>query len=375
MIFAWIKAYFLRMIKRPAIIGIIAATVIISVVLSGLSKGAMSGFACGILKSDDENITAVISELKNENSILNITVYEDEEEMLKAQRRGELRFAYVFDDEFTEKYENNETRRTVTRFSGEDDIFAALADELVFAKIASVYARTSIEYFARTNSNIGDEYREEVKKTALLMYDEYLDILGDVFIYETENGNVVSDEGGSASFPVRGVLAMLVLIAALLGMQTVLNDSEKSLFLRLSPKNRNIAMLIGILMPTLLLAATLVVCVLFSAVSVGIFREIICALLLVCSCAAFVFFISSFLKNPDSAAIIIPLAVLLSIALCPIFFDITVFLKPMRHICALLPPYYYLYAISKSAVGMAGSVIMAVIYLLAGLLIRKIKNT
>ena len=56
MIFAWIKAYFLRMIKRPAIIGIIAATVIISVVLSGLSKGAMSGFACGILKSDDENI-------------------------------------------------------------------------------------------------------------------------------------------------------------------------------------------------------------------------------------------------------------------------------------------------------------------------------
>ncbi len=372
---AWIKAYFLRTVKRPAIIAAVLVMAAVSVLLTLSSKSDMSGFACGMLNSDDEKVLAVFEELKNENSILDIIIYDDEEEMLKSQRRSEIRFAYVFDSEFTEKYEDGESRRTIVRFSDEDDIFASLADELVFAKVASVYAEASIEQFANTNKEIDDEYREEVKETALVMYEEYMDILGDVFVYETGGGAVVSSNGGSAAFPIRGVMSMLVLAASLLGMQTVLSDEEKSLFLRLSPKNKNFARLMGILMPTLLVAAALLVCVALNGIFTNVLYEILSVLLLAACSASFAFFVSAFIKDPDSAAMLIPLLLLISLALCPVFFDISAIVKGVKYVGALLPPYYYLYAASQNSGAMAGSLIMTVVYLSGGLLLRRIKNT
>lgn len=374
MIFAWIKAYFLRMIKRPAIIAAVAVMVLLSALLAISSGGEMQGFACGMLRSDDENVMKIFEALKDEKTVLDIKIFDDEDEMLRAQRRGELRFAYVFDEDFTEKYEENDAWNTIIRFSDKDDIFAALADEIVFAKTAEIYADVLIKNFVLINPHISYEYRDEVEKTALVMYDEYMDVLGDVFVYETLDGKVINTDGGSAAFPVRGVCAILVLTAALLGMQTVLSDEEKALYHRLSPSKKNTARLIGIAIPTVFLSLGTVVCVALSNVGVNLLHEIFSALLLICSCTAFAYFISAFLKDPDSAAMIIPLTVLLTVALCPIFFDIAALVPALKFVSGLLPPYYYLHAASKSIVGVAGSVLTASIYLIAGLLIRRIRN-
>lgn len=361
MTMAWIKAYFLRMIKRPAMIFALAFVLVATLLLTLAAKSDMSGMKCGVLACDDESASEIITKLSEQSGILDFEVYDDEGEMVRLLKRGELRFAYVFDSEFTDKYISGEIRHTVKRFSKEADIFAALADEVVFSKIADVCANIEISAFS-------DE--SEFAENAINKYNEYMDLLGNIFVYETLQGQVVSADEGSAAFPVRGFAAALVLVCALYGMQTVMSDEEKGLLLRLSPKARNCVRVLATLIPASIMAVLLILCLLASGTFSVWHTELASAIMLAVSSASFCFFISSLIKDPDTAGILTAFIFLAVTALCPVFFDIGAIVKFVKGAAMLLPPYHYL----RLGGGILSAAVYSLVFFALGLLLRRLKK-
>ncbi|MBQ2661648.1 MAG: ABC transporter permease [Clostridia bacterium] len=365
MIFKWSKAYFKRYFMRPSMLILLAVMLALSFVFTFLSKGEASGFPCGVLSSQDENVNNIIASL--EGTLLNVNIYDDEEEMLSALKRGEIRYAYAFDDEFSAKYEKGERRNTIIRFSNPDDVFASLIDEIVFSKVLSVCSEMSIESFL-------SEKGVSTINEALVYFDSYNNTLGDVFEYEILSQDKKPSEA-SAAFPVRGVMSVLVMAVSLFTLKTLLTDEERGLFKRLSDGRKNIVRLIAIFVPTCVFILALLLALIINGTFTALYIEVLSILLLLISCTSCAYFISSLMKNADSVALILPASLLFSLALCPVFFDVSSLFSPMKYVSALLPPYCYIYASGGDMTSLLYGLGISILYFLGGKIVYSLQGT
>lgn len=286
---------------------------------------------------DDAFSVETIDRLTSGKSVIKYTAYETEDAAIDAVRSGKCDVAWIFRKDAGAQMDRfaagRSTDGAVTVVEREQNAILNLSSECLYvAMIPYVAYGTYSDYLEDMAGETlpEDELREYfnavVRRSSLIDY-YYLD------------GTRV-ESGDLLTAPVRGLLAMIILLAALASCINVCREEQMGIFERLSGRRRAFLPLfchVTAIVPT---AIACLAALYFSGLWVGWQRELLTMLLYVIGVAAFCEILRVLCRSEVTLGAIIPVLMTLMMVLCPVF----VALDRAHILQYCMPPFFYLNA-------------------------------
>lgn len=293
----------------------------------------------------------VMDRLLEEDSVIWYESCLSEEEAVKRIERGEAEALWIFRENFAERLkdfsEKGEGKAFVTIVSladKKDSIFLKLAAEKLYGVI-----------FPELSYDIYESFLEEKLPALSADEKELRDFYNATrveeslfeFAYVNEEDATGDIEANNyLTVPVRGLLALFVLLCGLAAALLFMQDEKRKLFAGMPIKHRylfalgyhGIAVLDG--------AAAAFLALALSGTFTQFFKELLLLFAYSVLTAVFCNLLRLSLKKEMLLGLFTPVLLLLCLAVCPVFFNI----KKFRMVQKLLPPYYYLNALHDEIV-------------------------
>lgn len=337
-----------RLCRKKSFLVILIAIPLLVLALAGTVK-EKSGMI-RILLCAKENSGPVATEMINRLVTgTSVILYEKEasiDEACKLLEKKEADAVWIFEDSFEEKLKvfsrTGEKQNLVTIKRGEDSVFLQLAEEQLFGVLFPDLAYEIYDSFIEEKIPWTDMTEEELKADyeATRVKENLVQ-----FVYANyENAAEDVENFSYLTVPVRGLLALFVMLCGLASSMYFMQDEKKKVFTCVRIKNRyafalgyhGIAVLDGALAMLLALA--------FSGTFTDGFREIGLLILYGMLVTAFCNLLRMICRKQEYLGMLIPVLLLLMLAVCPIFFNF----KQLPVLQYLLPPFYYLNALHDS---------------------------
>lgn len=164
----------------------------------------------------------------------------------------------------------------------------------------------------------------------------------DYEIYGDSKSILDISDNPTVSFPVRGILAILIFLAAMFGGIMWLRDSEKEIFATVTESYKKLTMVFYTVIPTFAFA----IASLFAIKLVGIYettpRELGAMLLYVIIAPVFSILMIKITGKSKNYSSLLPVILLCCLVFCPIFINTSQIIPAAKYIEKLFIPYYYL---------------------------------
>ena len=314
---------------------------------------------------EDELAVRIASELQEDNGVLYYELCASEEEGRRAVENFQADALWVFPEDMKEalteaavsgtEQENSVVVAVVQR---EDDVRMLFTRQILCAKLYPAFSYEVYADFVRNDCGLGDVTDRELREA----YDVTL-VEGSLFRMEYMDGGLVEEDSDYLMAPVRGILALWLVLCGFAGAMYYMQDEQRGAFSQL-PVTPRLFWAFGV--QGVLLCDGVVV--MLAALKIaGVFtvwkREIPAAVLFACCVLMFSNLVRLLCRRPERLGNCIPLLLTGMLVLCPVFLDVRVF-RPLQY---LLPPYYYLKSIHTASYlpGMACyTVVLALICIL-----------
>ena len=291
----------------------------------------------GIYAEDKNAVSArsLIDELRTVREEISFTEYASEDEAIKDVTSAKLDEAWIIPAGIDETFERlavgKRPKDTIRVYEREQGVTHLFMQELLESKAFKIYAPGVFEKGAA--KVIGEDGGlDEFVKT---FYDKAPG--SSIFMYARLGDNTVKEES-YLLMPVRGLLAILLLITSFAASIFYMEDSDNGLFIYWHSKFKNLRAL-GYYSVVMINSAVLVLLALvLSGMSVGVITE---AVNMVVYCVALILFsmiVRMVFGSVKTMGVVMPLAVIVSIVLSPVFIDI----KGFRAAQVFVPSFYYL---------------------------------
>lgn len=315
-------------------------------------SGIMTVLLC-LEEPEDKLALQLVEEMLQEDSILHYELAEPDE-AYELVADGKVDCAWIFREDFQEKLIHTFTGKgekiaPVYVVAQEDTVALQLAGTKLYGSVFPHLVQLLCKYFIE-NEVLGGE---SISQEELQAYYAESGIEGELFqvIYE---GNEEAGEMLEQSYllaPIRGILAVFLLVCGLVATLYYLQDGERGMFAWIPVHKRR-----GLLYCYLFAAGldVSVVAVLSLGVSGGrpvSLRELGILMLYLLLTAVFCELMKLLCRKKETLAKWIPLISLAMLGLCPIFWD----LGSGFALQYLFPPAYYLRALQSD--GMIGAMV------------------
>ncbi len=260
--------------------------------------------------------------------------------------------AYIFPYNLKECLDSEDYSRVITVLISPSTVAEKIASEKVFSVIFEEYGREMLESYAKNGSAFQNamkllttaQEQENVCEEILNLYDKYKNN-GSTFSfdYKSLQGNT-SEESVSLKvvFPVRGIVAIFIFIMGLAAAVMAGEDEKNGLYAAVRSKEKWILQSSQIASFVFMaeVSGFLALCITGNILEPFVEAEkMICYLLAV---TVYSFMCLLIFRKPGLVAALIPFFIVGCILICPVFFDISIFLPEFSVIRRLLPPWWYL---------------------------------
>ncbi|MBQ7118890.1 MAG: ABC transporter permease [Oscillospiraceae bacterium] len=342
--FYWFSLLNKRLYKKPVFI-VILALIPLLMFSFGIAAQGDSGLIHITLARTDKNDALsqdITTGLLERNGLILFTESSSPEEALDMVKSGKADAAWVFPDDTAGKVEAfsanaSKSNYVVDVFQREETIPLRLSREVLSSEVFEHCSRNMYINYIRKNieglnsvadSDLYKHYDEFEKDTELFQFSD------------TEN-TALSNSKNYLLSPLRGLLSVIVLLCGLAATMFFMQDKKSGTF-SLIPEHKLpmvgfICQLIAILNVGIVMLISLFV----SGLSVSFLREIAMLILFCISCASFCSILHFFVRDIKFLGALIPLIIILSIAICPVFFDF----NSVHLIQQLFPPTHYINAV------------------------------
>lgn len=346
-LFLWLWLLLKRQLKNPAVsiflVGMpVAAAIIVNI--PAMTRQELT--RVGIVASERDDISGrVLKQLLNGKYSVEFYRSPDYQSLKEDVRSGRAECGYIFDNNLTEKYSRKKYDNTILQLNNSSDFVSSMAREIVFAALFSVYAKDMAVDYVKL-SPIFEGYKERAVQEVSDSYDAYLG--GTITFHmkfstlngaDNERAVPVSDQ--SDSFQVRGILGILVYLAGLFGCVQWKMDEEKGVFLTLPYSFRIASRPLYAMIPTVLFALSAELTMIISH-SAKYPSELWKMLVYAVAVILFSWLMNILIPSTKAMVSIIPVLLIASMVLCPIFINVLTTIPEARFIARLLLPYYYL---------------------------------
>lgn len=299
-----------------------------------------------VFDATDETAAKTVDFLVNDDPSIEFYVSPDEKSLVMDIDKGIAECGYILPGDLTKRLNTRSYRGSITLIRKSSDFLPSVTNEIVFSALFRVYGKDIASGWIK-KSPIFSDFRTGALQMLDEKYDYYLDGAATFHI----DFKTLSSEGTTKPldaetkapvFPLRGILAVLIYVSGLFGCIQWLRDSEKGVFLAMSRYFRLSGRILYVFIPAMLFGISGLATISLSGLWIGFPNECITMLLYVCLITTFGALFSCLIRKSSYMASLMPVFILGSLVLCPVFIDLNAFFPMTGILNKLFLPYYYL---------------------------------
>lgn len=339
LIWLWMLAK--RLLKKPSFLVILALIPVLTFGYTAATAGGSGVVNIALAAGDLEDPMAseILDSLLESGPLMSFTLHETPEAAKQAVVNGKADAAWVFPEDMAARVDEflevpMAHNAFVTVYQREDSVLLMLAKEKLNGHIFDCLSRRSYLNYLRADSPVLAAMTDE----ELYAIRDSLPFPESLFTY-SEELLAATRETNYLTAPVRGLLAVVMLLAGLATAMYSMADRENGTFSWLGIRLRPLAELAQMLVSLTLVGIAVGLALWASGLSRG-FVELPTTVLFILATGAFCHMLRSFLGTIPRLAAVLPLLLTLSLVICPVFFD----LQPLKAAQYLLPPTYFITA-------------------------------
>lgn len=291
---------------------------------------------------DNDPVTAEITDkLTSEQNIISYTVVTSPEEAKQLVKSGKADGAWIFTPEL-----GKNTSRAVSGIfkiplvsvvEREDTVPLMLSREVLYGAMYNALSYSIFEDFIFEDMQL----KGKVNETTLKNYYTNEKRLGDIVEIKPLNSDLNPVEANILTAPLRGLVALLVVVCTFAAMLYFLKDRKEGRFSWLSPANRIMPALGGCLAAAVLSGITVFVTLQLSGISTGFFRELLSMLFFITATTGFCLVFCAVFSSPTVPGALLPGIAIGMLLAAPVFFEF----PGLEFIKLLSPLNYYIYSL------------------------------
>lgn len=297
-------------------------------------------------RDEDELAADTIRDLQEDTDCYTFYLCASEEELMQAVHSGEAECGYIFAENISERVAKEKYKNNIIQVKKSGSLLADSVNETVFSAFFQYFTREMMLNYIKGNnkfSRMDPEGYIQLDGT----YDYYLNgngtfrvefkMLGDGKDFsETE-----TIETQEMTFPLRNIMAVLIMMGTALGVLSWLTDREKGVFAPMKYDFVKVSRPLYAAIPTTLLG----ICALCSMAAKNLTapgKELaVMAGYVVLLTGAGV--LATYLIRKSTWVIsALPVLMIGSLILCPVFIDLSVYIPALKYAQKLFLPYYYM---------------------------------
>ena len=338
-----------RLFRKFGFIVILCLIPLMVVAMSLISTEESGAVTVALASGDDSDpiIRTLYAELRESEGVMHFPICESPEAAEDMVRRGEADAAWIFPEKTTEKLDRflrvgNESAALVRLVCREDTPLLMMARE----KLHAALFRTSAKqiYLNYVNKKVVEDFPEDFSPTEEEI-GKYFDLSAvelTLFEFAHADPSQIGDAGHYLMVPLRGLLAVLIVLGGFAVTLYWMEDERRGLFAHI-PLRRRAPVSFGYHLTAMSdLGIAVLAAIFLSGCSVGVGREILMMLLFLPAAAFFCIFVRLLCPKEAYLGALIPILLLGMLALSPIFF----FAGP-KAVKLLLPTFHYLNAVNS----------------------------
>lgn len=368
-VFLWFVLMNKAVLKRVSFIFILGCIPLLAAgvnLMAEQDSGMLRIVLCQESQEDDA-VSEIIEKLTGEDSIIQYINASSKEEAEGLVQSGKADAAWIFQEDFQEKLDqcmanNGRTVPFITIIVREDNPILNLSTIKLFSAIYEACSYSMYSQYITGELAGGLEIQPEELET----YYRNNSYEGNLFTFKYWDGTAIETDVSYLSLPVRGMLALVIVLCGLASCMFFMQDEEKGVFTWL-PVRKSLFLNLGYHIPVLLDAGIVVLLAL--SLNSGFstwWWEILLMLLYLLAVTGFCDVVRRLCGGIVKLGALIPVLLIVMLAVCPIFMKAPD-LKPVQF---LLPPYYYLNAVHNINYLVGMVIYIVLVYLLDCLLLR-----
>lgn len=288
---------------------------------------------------EDEAAAEMVNSLQNGSQLIRFQVYPTEEAAEEAVKSAEVDAAWIFLEGTQERLE-----AFAHGFSNRDAFIRVVERE---ESVSTILAREKLSAAAYTQ--VGEalyvQYLrakvpalEGVSQDEFLEYFRQVNLNGQLFTFASQGQETTEQEATYLTAPVRGLLAVVVVLSGLAGVMYHQQDKAAGTFARV-PENRGFLLEMGcqlLILTNVLVVAE--VALILTGDTRGFWPETGAFVVFLFACLGFSMLLGTLLSHRNAMAVAMPVIAVAMLAVCPVFFDLGI----LRRFQLLFPPTYFL---------------------------------
>ncbi len=344
----WVKILAKRQLKSLFLIFLLILIPFITLFAYHLPKNNTPlNYQAGIyLDGKDSFAQDVASSLLADSKTISFILYSDLEQMTQDVSNNTIICAYIFPANLSEKVTSSNVKDCISVLMQSMATIQPAINELVYSEVLKLQGELIIQDYI--NSTQLFEYNDPIiMETLLKSYQTYTnsdDIFHINYIsYSVEGYQQIESEFSGVTFPIRGILSILIFLSGLYGSVLWLKDSEKGIFQVFSKKKNQMAKLLYIAIPTCLFSISALISLAISQTYTHTLLEFTSLFIFNIIIYLFCYLFTFITKNSRNLISAIPILILACIIFCPIFINLGNYIPSVKIIEKLFIPYYYLH--------------------------------
>lgn len=371
-ILTWILLFQKRILKKPMFQITILLIPILLFLLFTFNKSSDSLVRVALISGNDEYSQNFVKDLlDSSNHVISYYQCYDESQMRKDVLTGKAECGYIMPDDMPRKiaqFSSKKKQGIITAIVKKESISTKIVNEIIYGRLFSEMAYPVLKDFINEKQPDRLTSAEDEK-----MYDAFSKYLIEplMFSFEYADGSkndLLNNDDSSHNYymlPVRGILSVLILVSSMSGVLMLSNDDRKNTwgFIRLS--KRPAFNYFYIFMSILPIAICSLAAIFITGISTNVLNEIRLMVLYTLLLTGFSSLLKALIKNIYVLCSLIPVTVLLSLIICPVFIDIGSIVPQSRFVRLFLPTNYYLDSIYSGPAQLKMFILAILVSLLA----------
>ena len=299
----------------------------------------------GIYSENPDSLTReLISELLLIDGAVKFHLYDSKEDLLIGVKNGSIECGYEFPNNLRERIEKMSYKKSIHLITSPSTILSPITNEVVFGVISSLYGSDIASLYVKNSGFFHDKEKAAVQfvKDRYDFYNSGGGAFQLSYEYLDSSSNITPPLKSTSVMPVRGLLAVLIFIAALFSCVTWFEERETGSLSALPNYLYRSSKYLTLLATLLPLSVSLLITLKLTATWEGVAKEFASLTLYLVLIMFFCGILTAIINNSLVLASLIPFYSIASLIFCPVFIDLSTIIPMLSTLEKLFPPFYYL---------------------------------
>ncbi len=345
----WLLLMTKRLMKKPSfviILVLLPAILILYRFIIRQDNGTLR--ACiYVPEAADEYARTVAKGLTESDYAASFYIVKTEDELYSDVIAGRAEVGYVFPKDLGQRIMKKNWSGAVTMVVSDTSQFAEFVNEFVTVEMFTQMTEDVLVDYLMNRSGLDfseEALRGNIRET-LKKQDERSAVIALHYRDFYTNEEIEADEVLEENYltkPIRGTVALFVMLAGFAGLVFWFQDNAEGRFKVMSYEKRPVINYGSLFLPTLLAGTVGIVCILISGLSRNVFAEIGLMLLYCIFITGVCEMLRMLVPSVNAICAVIPIVAIASYLCCPIILDLKKTVPVVVYLRKILPPDYYL---------------------------------